>query len=939
MTKLSTTTADGVLAATALAGTPSSPYDHGELERGAVIGRYVVLFTLGAGGMGIVFAAYDPELDRKVALKLLHPRYTGGDAPSVDAPRARLLREAQALAKLSHPHIVAIHDVGEHGGSVWLAMEYVDGETLSAWLKQRRTWREVLSVVIPAAKGLAAAHAAGLVHRDIKPDNLMVARDGRVRVMDLGLARPRVGGDASGDAITAEGGAGSTALAAQVTRVGSVVGTPAYMSPEQFRGEPVDARADVFSLCVTLWEALMGERPFAGRTVFEVSGNVLSGTLRPVPSEAYAQRVPGWLRRVCLRGLEVAPERRLASMTALLDALDRGVARARARRWLVGGAAAVVVAAGIGGGAMAYAQRSTRVCMGFEAQLSGVWGDDHRARVQEAFEGTGLVYAADIRRSAAARLDEYTTRWVAARREACEATERGEQSGELLDLRMACLAERLEHVTAAVGVLETADRDVVRRAVETVAGLPRLDRCADIDALTAEQAPPEDPVVAGQVAALDEQLIEASTLGRAGKIERGLELATGASAAADELAYEPLQVRAWLVKGRLLERSGAYTEVEATLERAYASALGLKMMTEAADAALRLVYVTAIHLARPGDGARWAKDAEPLIRAAGAPELEARYLSTMGTLERVAGRYEEARAYLERALALFERTLGPDHPSVARTLANLGKVDRTSGRYAEARGYLERAVAIIERGQGLDHPNLAGALTSLGGVAIAEERYDDAHADLERAVAISERALGPDHPSLAFILTNLGGLALNRKELDEARAYYERALAIWEKAVGPDHRDVAVALSNLGTVAARQGEFADSRAFYERALTILEKALGADHPKLAFPLTGLGKTLLGLEAPAEALPILDRALTIRSAHEGDPLLLVETRFVLARALWDAPPDGGRDRPRARELAELAARACEAEGEKAADKLAEVRAWQSAHDPGDLAATR
>ncbi|HEY8378990.1 MAG TPA: serine/threonine-protein kinase, partial [Nannocystis sp.] len=368
------------------------------LERGTLVGRYVVLARLGAGGMGVVYAAYDPELDRKVALKLLHPRLAADADPSAThQARARLMREAQALAKLNHPHIVAVHDVGEHAHGVWLAMEYVEGETLAAWMKkQRRPWPDVLEVLIPAARGLAAAHAAGLVHRDIKPDNIMVGADGRVRVMDLGLARAL--DDRNSDAPVAPDAplAASRDLAplsAHVTRTGSVMGTPAYMSPEQFEGRPVDARADVFSFCVTLWEALMGERPFAGSTMFELATHVLAGNVRPVPRDPLARRVPGWLRRVCLQGLAVQPERRFASMQALLDALAKGRIRARMRAWAIGGTA--LAALGAFAALHRHHDRAERIaaCDAAGAGIDGVWNDEARARVRAGILATGVSYA------------------------------------------------------------------------------------------------------------------------------------------------------------------------------------------------------------------------------------------------------------------------------------------------------------------------------------------------------------------------------------------------------------------------------------------------------------------------------------------------------------------------------------------------------------------
>jgi serine/threonine protein kinase len=242
----------------------SARLDQG-VERGTVIGRYVVLAELGAGGMGLVYAAYDPELDRKVAIKLV--RSTDDKKSTTSRGHARLVREAQALARLDHPNVVTVHDVGSFGERVWIAMEFVDGQTLTAWVRAApRSWRDVVAVLQPALRGLAAAHAAGLTHRDIKPDNIMVGRDGphghstdrarSVRLMDFGLALAQADSDPPSVDDTDHGGRSSLAL--RVTRGGVFPGTPAYMSPEQFRGDPVDAKSDQFACCVVLWELLFG---------------------------------------------------------------------------------------------------------------------------------------------------------------------------------------------------------------------------------------------------------------------------------------------------------------------------------------------------------------------------------------------------------------------------------------------------------------------------------------------------------------------------------------------------------------------------------------------------------------------------------------------------------------------------------------------------------
>ncbi|HET6583005.1 MAG TPA: serine/threonine-protein kinase, partial [Nannocystaceae bacterium] len=243
-------------AASASGGRRSS--DETRLARGTTLGRYVVLERIGSGGMGVVYAAYDPQLDRKVALKLLHAREErDGDSGG----RARVLREAQAMARLSHPNVVAVHDVGVVDDTLFVAMEFVEGVTLGHFIAAgSRRWNEVLDVFEPAGRGLAAAHAAGLVHRDFKPDNVMIGNDGRVRVMDFGLAR------AAAEITTesSEGSGGSIVELSGVdrlTRTGALVGTPAYMAPELLAGGNADARSDQFAFCVALHRALYGTAP------------------------------------------------------------------------------------------------------------------------------------------------------------------------------------------------------------------------------------------------------------------------------------------------------------------------------------------------------------------------------------------------------------------------------------------------------------------------------------------------------------------------------------------------------------------------------------------------------------------------------------------------------------------------------------------------------
>jgi tetratricopeptide (TPR) repeat protein/predicted Ser/Thr protein kinase len=842
---------------------------------GTVIGRYVVLSLLGRGGMGVVVAAYDPELDRKVALKLLRPR--GGSA---SAARTRLQREAQALAKLDHPNVVGVHDVGVHHEQLFVAMEFVDGRTLGDWLpnKSPRPWREVVRVFVEAGLGLAAAHEAGLVHRDFKPDNVMIGDDGRVRVMDFGLARSESGSE-SGDEQPIEPThvTSTSATIDRLTQTGTMLGTPAYMSLEQFEGGTIDARSDQFSFCVALYEGLYGQRPFPGRTVAQIAAAVERGEIEDPPRSG---AVPSWLRRALVRGLARAPEQRWPTMRALLSALTDDPAVRRRKVFAIAGLLGLLAAAVAG--VVVLVQQDAHSCTGMDERLHGIWDEDRRSEVEAALLGTGLGHAGGTWTRVEQRLDDYADAWAAARTEACEATHRGEQSGELLDLRMACLDERLDHLRAAVDVLARADATVAGQAVALVAALPSLDRCADQSALTAELPPPDDPHTAELVAALDRTLVDARALERAGKYDEGLALADDVLAASTGLGYSPLHARALLRQGSLQEKIGDYVRAEATLGRAYSSALSQRMLSHASAAAAALMFLVGDTLTRTDEGLRWAIDADALSLAVGDDESRGVYLNNRGALAEATGDYELARGYYEQALARLEAALGPEAPSVGKTRYNLGNVAISQNQLALGRAHYQRALEILEASLGPEHPEVAGCLVSLGNLAIELDEYESARTNLERSLHILESALGPEHPEIAATLNGLGGLADMRGDFRTARDYYERTLTVLEAAFGPENPHVATVRSNLASVAAALEEHDEARRQYERALAIREAAFGPEHPEVA-----------------------------------------NARFALARALWSAEPE------RARELAELARRSY-ASIQPPPPRLAELDAWLTTH---------
>jgi serine/threonine-protein kinase len=344
------------------------------LALGALVGRYLILGRLGSGGMGVVYSAYDPELDRKIALKLLRPETAAGSNG-----RARLLREAQAMARLSHPNVVSVFDVGTFGEDVFVAMELVEGTTLKQWLKaQPRSIRDVLEVFLQAGRGLAAAHERGLVHRDFKPDNVIIDGQGRVRVLDFGLARVASGETPINETPTSMSlppdwtPSSGTPLSNALTRTGAFLGTPAFLSPEQWHGDATDERSDQFSFCIALYEALYGERPFDAASEAMLGVEVVGGRVRKAPA---ASNVPTGLRAILLRGLTVDRAARFESMEALLGALHSDPALVR-HRWLRSAlllvSVAAVVSAAVAGGLFYRSRRDAAE----QARLSQRFGQE-----------------------------------------------------------------------------------------------------------------------------------------------------------------------------------------------------------------------------------------------------------------------------------------------------------------------------------------------------------------------------------------------------------------------------------------------------------------------------------------------------------------------------------------------------------------------------------
>lgn len=947
-------------------GPGARPADFG---RGDVVGRYLLLERAGAGGMGVVFAAYDPELDRRVALKLVHP--DGGATEATVAGHHRLVREAQAMARLSHPNVIAVHDAGEFEGGVFVAMEFVEGPTLKAWMAERRhSWREVVKVFVQAGRGLAAAHEAQLVHRDFKPDNVMIGSDDRVRVMDFGLARALVDSDPSADAAADEGSErdsvhglghegriGSRGLSDALTRTGAMVGTPAYMAPEQHMGERADARADQFSFCMALWEALYGARAFEGKTHAAFVLSVAAGKLVSPPR---GTDVPGWLHQLVVRGLEVDPSRRHSNMNTLVEALSRDPAERRRHYWSAGaigvGVVGLLAATTLSAGPPA-------LCVDSRSRLDGVWDDDARAALDKAFSADERTQS--IAERVSAGLDAYADAWVAGHQDACQATHvRHEQSQSLLDRRSVCLDERKRDLAALVGVLarEGLDGETADKAITAVGKLPRVESCADSQRLLAQMDPPPAEL-AQAVEDVRRGLAESLALQQAGHPLEALERARELAPQGD-LGYPPLDAEIQMRLGVALEGAGEYEHGAASLEEAVYTGRASGHDELARLAATRLVYVVGRHLARADEAARWGRLAKAeLARAGSDPEGEASLENNLGVVAIEKSDPTAAAEHFRRSIELREATLGKQHPDVATAVNNLGNAlymkgepeaaivahrralqirqsvfgtrhpqvamswenigiaYEAMGQYTESVEHLAKSLEVRESIWGSKSIKIAGSLNNLGSAIEGSGDRKLAIEHYRRALALREKHLRADHPNIGDSLVNLGLALQEEGELADAIELLQRAHRVYEKG-RPDSFSEAVAVGNLGGALAEAERFDEAYAAYAHALQLKTKLLNPDHPSLAFTLGGQGHVLVEMGEAKRALGPLHRALEIRENAKVDPLYVAASQFGLAKGLRAAKADPER----AAELGNAALGAYRAAGDSSAKDAEEVAAW-------------
>ncbi len=899
-----------------------------ELQRGATVGRYVVLQRVGQGAMGAVYAGYDPELDRKVALKVLRPDRDHHDLTHL---HERLRQEARSLGKLAHPNVVAVHDTGEFAGRLFLAMEFVNAPTLREWLNTApRTPQAILDVFVQAGRGLAAAHAAGVVHRDFKPDNVMVGQDGRVRVVDFGLAGTSDAPEADAAPRT---NAAAQPLDPSLTQRGALLGTPRYMAPEQRQGERATPRSDQYSFCLALQEAM-------------------------------GQALPRSLQPILTRGLNDDASQRFAGMEALLKALTAEHTTRHRRRRVTAIVGLLLV---VGTVILSQGLRESP-CSGAERHLAGIWDKDLRERLRAAFAATQLPFADAAFAETTRVLDTYASRWVTAHGRVCAATSiHHEQSADMMDLKMQCLERRRNDLKALMDMLVGANAALVERAPSAVVNLAAVEDCERAEMLAAVTPRPTEPAQRAALDRFETQLQQVRAYELAGDSATGLRLAVEVDTASRDLDYAPLRAETLFRAGRASMGVHDFEAAQRYLEAAYAQADAGRVDDVRATVATDLIRLLGVLQQHHDVAQAWASRARAVLqRISASDELKVDLLAYEGDLAESMGNYQTAAAILAEVLKLRERLFGPRDRRVAAAHHNLANALNSLGKNEEAMTHHREAIAILTERVGSEHPDVATTLYGAANVLMEMRVKDEPLKLLEQALRIRARALGANHglvadcknsigayldsvgqptqaltyyhdalrireaetprnpDRIAMVLNNIGASYEALGDFAAAARSFEQALALRISVLGPNHPDVALIHFNLGSELAKLHRYREALAAHERALNIYQVALPAEHPYLAESRVAIGDILVELGRYREALARLEPARPYLDPNAAGPRATGD--FAMARALWMT----GGDRKHALALARAALDGFHADP-AAKEQQAAIQAWLAARE--------
>lgn len=872
----------------AVAAAPSVPFADDDDLSGAMISSFRLGKVLGSGGMGVVYAAVDTELERPVALKL-HRTGLKRDC----AARTRL--EARAMARVSHPNVVQVFDVGTWEGRVYIAMELVDGGTLATWLrKQPRTWRDVVAVFIQAGQGLACAHALGIVHRDFKPENVLLGNDGRARVADFGLA-----GDLAtdlDDGSSRESPLSDSQSVDRLTHPGAIMGTPAYMSPEQLEGTWSDARSDQFSFCVSLFSALYGVRPFSGRGAEQLLLDISLGRVVEGPSHL---SVPKWLRALVLRGLRYDPADRHRDMASLVAALQQPT---RKRQWLAG-----IALAGVGTTALFTGTDSPQAgCVDGSERTQAVWGDQERSHLTDVFAATQLPSAERTSVRVAESIDAYLDDWRSEYERACDARFQNGETVEL-DIRSACLDTRLSQIALTIKTLGTTSARTLSASPLLVKHVQPVSQCrTDGDTDNAELKP--------ALAAVRDVTREVRMLRFAGQHQRALEQAEALELG--ELARAESRVVIAFMLERGIARSTAQQDDAAKTDFEYVFEIAERLRHDyiAARAATQLA---AVHSADPDAARRWARTALAIGKRSPGNELAmAMAYDDLCHAAVVSGtNAQECHAWLDKGIRLAESAgPGPRPESVAEVLrSHVGLVHKLEGNYGLAISAAKKNIAYRRAGWGSDDLTLGISLFNLGNAQASASRYADSESScLESAriaevfgdiayenlanawvcVGVARKSTGRSKAAAAAfekalaaldlaepserverrkfgIYDNLAEVAIQLEDYDKAEHYLVRSMAASSTSDYAAHNNEADHLYIAGNIARGRHDYERQHEVFQRRLVLLREAQPARQIHIALATMDAVRALVDLNRIDKATQLLDTITsTMRAFKES-----------------------------------------------------------------------
>jgi len=910
------------------------------------VGRYEVREEIGRGAMGRVLRARDPSLSRDVAIKLILPSALSS------AAKDRFAREAVTLGKLRHPNVLEVFDVGESGGTPYFVMEFVDGHNLDAWSRGRNT-QEVLECLRGAGRGLAAAHAQGVLHRDFKPSNVVVGAGHHAKVADFGLAGLEVT-----QTIPTGGGAPIDSL----TKTGAIMGTLAYMAPELLEGGKASIASDQFAFCVTMHEVLYGIRPFVGVDARALTVAIRRGEIPPAPQNI---TIPPRARRALVRGLAHDPGERFPSMRALIHELrPRRGASTKLGLGLVAGSGLVVGAA-----AFALASPEPSACTAFAGELDEVYDSRTRERIRAAFAESDLPYAKASSRSTLEGLDAYAEQWIEGATDTCHASEQGEQSGDTLDLRMRCFNHAAQGLAAMVELFESPQETHIESGGELVEALPNLSLCSDTEALERLSVLPTDPAEAAEAETLGPVLSLAHARTLVSDLDGAWELLERHSQALQTASYPPILVRTLRVRARVLLGRRDLEGARVASLRAHQLAVEHRLDRDASRTATFLGKL-ASKTGSAQEAQRWFDLALALAEAAESNQLQAfaltnasRFYADRGELDRAVdaarraleliegdetypptsragvllaysdrvftrdGGGDDGLAQLQEAQRILLTVHGDSHPAIGGVERALQVRASRRGDYQASFRHGREALRIVIAVDGERSPKAIAAAVNMA-IALKElGRYEDAAASLQRADGLLGEGLAYGPALRVPILANLGGVMLGLGKNDAARVALSRARALLDTRTDQQERTVLID-GLLSQVELRDGNLDAARRLATGALEVSTRVFGEDHFHTADVCTRLGHVELEAGNFEAARGLLSRAIAVEHATEADQ---GEARFLLARATFERPDATASDRAEAVELAQAAVLALTSKPAYARLR-ADVEAWNELHDP-------